>query len=33
VTDAGGITATAQMEVEKGLIGREYLKKVKWSKV
>jgi DNA-directed RNA polymerase subunit omega len=29
VTDAGGPTATAQMEVEKGHIGREYLKKIK----
>jgi DNA-directed RNA polymerase omega subunit len=29
VTDAGGPSATAQMEVEKGLIGREYLKKIK----
>lgn len=28
VTGAGGITATAQMEVEQGLVGREYLKKV-----
>ena len=29
ITDAGGISATALMEVEQGLIGREYLKKVK----
>jgi DNA-directed RNA polymerase subunit omega len=29
VTDAGGVSATALMEVEQGLIGREYLKKVK----
>lgn len=29
VTGAGGITATAQLEVEQGHIGREYLKKVK----
>jgi DNA-directed RNA polymerase subunit omega len=29
VTDEGGITATVQMEVEQGLIGREYLKKIK----
>jgi DNA-directed RNA polymerase subunit K/omega len=28
VTGAGGITATALMEVEQGHIGREYLKKV-----
>jgi DNA-directed RNA polymerase subunit K/omega len=28
VTGAGGITATAQMEVEQGHVGREYLKKV-----
>ena len=28
ITGAGGITATAQMEIERGLIGREYLKKV-----
>ena len=28
ITDAGGITATAQMEVERGHVGREYLKKV-----
>lgn len=28
VTGAGGISATALMEVEKGHIGREYLKKV-----
>ena len=28
ITNAGGITATVQMEVEKGHIGREYLKKV-----
>jgi DNA-directed RNA polymerase subunit omega len=29
VADAGGVSATALMEVEQGLIGREYLKKVK----
>ena len=29
VTGEGGITATVQMEVEQGHIGREYLKKVK----
>lgn len=29
VTGAGGITATAQLEVEQGHIGREYLKKIK----
>ena len=29
VTGEGGVTATVQMEVEQGLIGREYLKKVK----
>jgi len=29
VTGEGGITATVQMEVEQGLIGREYLKKIK----
>lgn len=29
VTGAGGISATALMEIEQGLIGREYLKKVK----
>ena len=29
VTGAGGVSATALMEVEQGLIGREYLKKVK----
>jgi DNA-directed RNA polymerase subunit K/omega len=28
VTGAGGISATALMEVEQGKIGREYLKKV-----
>jgi len=28
ITGAGGITATAQMEVEQGHIGREYLKKI-----
>ena len=28
VTGAGGVTATVQMEVEQGHIGREYLKKV-----
>jgi DNA-directed RNA polymerase subunit K/omega len=28
VSGAGGITATAQMEVEQGHIGREYLKKI-----
>jgi len=29
VSNAGGPTATAQLEVEEGHIGREYLKKVK----
>lgn len=29
VTGAGGTTATALMEIEKGHVGREYLKKVK----
>ena len=29
VTGAGGVSATALMEIEQGLIGREYLKKVK----
>jgi len=28
ITGAGGVSATALMEVERGLVGREYLKKV-----
>lgn len=31
VSGAGGITATALMEIEQGKIGREYLKKVRVS--
>jgi DNA-directed RNA polymerase subunit K/omega len=29
ITGAGGVTATALMEIEEGHVGREYLKKVR----
>lgn len=29
ITGAGGVTATALMEIEQGHVGREYLKKVR----